>query len=222
VKTDGERRTSEATGAPEWTSHHAPPPLRRVLRSAGELPGLIVLALLIAVLIKTLFVQAFFIPSESMEPTLRAGDRVLVSNIPYWFGEPGRGDIVVFADPNGAPEEDRGVVGGIAHWFSERLGVRSPEDEDFIKRVVGVPGDVVRAEHGEVYVNGEELDEPYLAGRRTQDFRRTRVPDGKLFVLGDNRSNSLDSRFGLGFVPIDAVIGQAFMIVWPPLRMNTI
>lgn len=193
---------------------------RRFLRAVGELPALIAIALLLALLIKTFLVQAFYIPSESMQPTLEAGDRVLVSNVPYWFGEPSRGDIVVFEDPSGAAQ-DRGVVGGLVHWLFQGLGVQAPDQEDFIKRVIGLPGDVVVARRGEVSVNGEVIDEPYLDGA-TRDFRRTRVPNGQLFVLGDNRSNSLDSRFGLGFVPVDAVVGQAFMIVWPIPRLDAI
>jgi signal peptidase I len=221
VKTDAERGATARPAAPAPSPNDEPSAWRRFLRTVGELPGLILLALVLALLIKTFFVQAFYIPSESMEPTLEAGDRVLVSKIPYWFGEPERGDVIVFEDPNGGEDEERGLVGGIAHWLFQGLGVQAPDHEDFIKRVIGVPGDVVFARDGGVFVNGEPIDEPYLDGP-TREFRRTKVPADQLFVLGDNRSNSLDSRFGLGFVPRDAVIGEAFLIVWPLPRMNTL
>lgn len=195
--------------------------LSRTLRAIGELPGLILLAFLLALLIKTFLVQAFFIPSPSMEPTLTEGDRVLVTNIPYWFGEPDRGDVIVFEDPTPDPAPDRGVLAGVTHWLFQGLGLDQPDNEDFIKRVIGVPGDSVVGRNGQVFVNGTAIDEPYLE-QKTREFRRFKVPDDMLFVLGDNRSDSLDSRFGLGFVPRDSVVGEAFLIVWPPSRMNSL
>lgn len=210
----GERQSLEA---PEPTSRK--PSKGGVLGFLGELPGLILMAFLLAILIRTFLFQAFFIPSPSMEPTLIQGDRVLVNKIPYYFHDPRRGDIVVFENPNPEAVPDRGLIGGFLHWLFQGLGVQQPENEDFIKRVIGVPGDTVQGKHGSVYVNGEKIAEPYLT-QETQAFDAITVPEGKLFVMGDNRGNSLDSRFTLGFVPIDKVIGKAFIKIWPPSRFG--
>jgi signal peptidase I len=99
------------------------------------------------------------------------------------------------------------------------FGVQQPDNEDFIKRVIGLPGETVWAKGGHVYVDGRQLDEPYLT-QTTADFPKTKVPANSLFVMGDNRGNSLDSRFGLGFIPIDKVIGKAEIIIWPPGRFG--
>jgi signal peptidase I len=200
--------TSADPGTPK--KHRNP-----VVQFLGELPGLIIMAFVLALVIKTFLVQAFYIPSGSMEPTLVPGDRVLVLKVPYYFHDPRRGDIVVFEDPDPSGEPDRGLVGGIFHWMFEGLGVQRPDSEDFIKRVIGTPGDVVHARDGVVYVNDEPIDEPYLT-QPTEDFSRDTVPPGRLFVMGDNRGNSLDSRFSLGFVPIDKVVGKAEVVIWPP------
>jgi signal peptidase I len=181
-----------------------------------ELPVLILIAFGLAIVLKTFFVQAFYIPSGSMEPTLQPGDRVLVRKVLY---EPDRGDVIVFEDPKGGSGTDRGVVGGFLHWLSEGVGFARPEHEDFIKRVIGLPGETVELRNGRLYVDGARLEEPYLVGREdTRDYGPVEVPREELFVLGDNRLNSNDSRFGLGFVPVDKVIGRAFVIVWPPSR----
>lgn len=183
-----------------------------------ELPVLILIALVLAIVLKTFVVQAFSIPSGSMEPTLRPGDRILVQKLVYG---PDRGDVIVFSDPKGRPGPDRGIVGGFVHWLSGALGIEQPEHEDFIKRVIGLPGEVVEIRRGTVYVDGTAIREPYLEGPvDTRRYGPMRVPPGDLFVLGDNRLNSNDSRFGLGFVPIDKVVGRAFVIVWPPSRMG--
>ena len=161
-----------------------------------ELPALIVIALVIAILIKTFLVQAFYIPSQSMEPTLN-NQRVRAAL--------------------------QGAIGGFLHWLGEGIGVAQPENPDFIKRVIGLPGDTVEITRGVVYVNGQRLDEPYLDPQSDdRSFPKETVPDGMLYVLGDNRAHSGDSRFeppeGLGWVPIDVVIGKAFVTVWPPGR----
>ena len=190
-----------------------------ILRFMGELPGLIIIAFVLALLIKSFLVQAFFIPSGSMEPTLKPGDRVLVVKVPYYLHDPRRGDIIVFSDPNSTGETKRGVVGGFFHWVVQGLGVTSPDNPDFIKRVIGLPGDTVWGKGGSVYVNGVKLTEPYLT-QQTGDFQHFKVPPGDLFVMGDNRGNSLDSRYSLGYVPIDKVIGKADIIIWPPSRLG--
>jgi len=188
-----------------------------------ELPVLVLVALVVAILIKTFLVQAFYIPSESMEPTLQQGDRVLVCRICTHFSAIHRGDVIVFSDPHPLPDQGRGAVGGFLHWLAEGIGVAQPENPDFIKRVIALPGDTVEINAGVVYVNGNQLHEPYLDPERdTRSFPKRTIPDGMLYVLGDNRAHSGDSRFeppeGVGLVPIDKVIGKAFVKVWPPDR----
>ncbi len=217
--------STEPADAPIETSRAASTsdePKRRhgALSFLRELPVLIVLAFVLAIVLKTFAVQAFYIPSSSMEPTLDPGDRVLVNKALY---SPGRFDIVVFADPQGRPGPDRGVVGGALHWLSEALGVAQPDHEDFIKRVIGLPGEEVKIRDHIVYVDDEPLTESYLtrrAQRSMEDYGPVTVPDDSLFVMGDNRGNSNDSRAGLGFVPVDRVIGGAFVTIWPPSRVG--
>jgi signal peptidase I len=201
-----------------------------VLRFLGEVPGLVLMALILAILIKTFVVQAFYIPSPSMVPTLKPDDRVLVTRIPYYLHGPEHGDIVVFEDPNPDAQPERSSFGEALHWLTQKIGVEKPDNEDFIKRVIGLPGDRIVAKKGIVYVNGRALDEAYLTQptRWPTGLGTITVPEGMLFVMGDNRANSLDSRYGLGirdpdqggvgFIPIDSVIGKAFVIVWPTDR----
>ncbi len=183
-----------------------------------ELPVLIILAFALALVLKTFVVQAFYIPSGSMEPTLMPGDRVLVNKVLY---HPHRNDIIVFEDPHPGPQPDRGIIGGFFHWLSQGLGFARPPNEDFIKRVIGLPGETAELRDGNLFVDGKKIPEPYLHGPPdTRDYGPIKVPPDSLFVLGDNRLYSNDSRFQLGFIPVDKVVGRAFVIIWPPSRMG--
>ncbi len=192
-------------------------------RFIGSTPFLVLLAFAIAILVKTFLIQAFYIPSESMVPTLEVGDRVFVNKFVYDLSGIGRGDVIVFENPDPGVVPDRGVVGGFLHWLGEGIGVAQPEDEDLIKRVIALPGETIEIRDDVVYIDGEPIEESYLtpaARRATGDFPPTRVPRGSVFVMGDNRANSADSRYGLGVVPVDDVVGRAFLIVWPPSRIG--
>jgi signal peptidase I len=196
----------------------------RTASGLREFALLTIAALVIAIVLKTFVVQAFYIPSVSMLPTLQVGDRILVNRLAYRFGDIERGDVVVFADPNPDGTHERGIVGGVVHFLAQGIGIVRPDDDDFIKRVIGLPGEVIEIRRGTVYVDGMPLEEPYVNQEElsTADFPPTSVPDGMLFVMGDNRNHSGDSRYqppaGLGFVPIDRVIGKAVVTIWPPAR----
>ncbi len=193
---------------------------RHSLRGMVELCGMVALALAIAFFIKTFVVQAFYIPSGSMIPALEVNDRVLVEKLSYRLRDIERGEVIVFQRPGA--EAARAGVGGQVRSFLEGLGLLRPdEDVDLIKRVIGLPGETVRVRRGRVVINGRRLPEPYAAPE-TRTFPETVVPPGHLFMMGDNRMNSQDSRFPeLGTVPISNVVGRAFVIVWPPSRATT-
>jgi signal peptidase I len=167
-------------------------------RVAFEWIGLVVLALLIALLIKTFLFQAFFIPSESMMPTLRVHDRVLVNKLSYKLHDVNRGDIVVFKAPEGS----------------------EPGIDDLVKRVIALPDETVSAHGGHVYVDGEELPESYLPDNvRTSNFSAVTLEPDHYWVMGDNRDNSKDSRV---FGPIEEseIIGRVFFRIWPLSRLG--
>ncbi|MFJ8622376.1 signal peptidase I [Kitasatospora sp. NPDC093550] len=203
-----------------------------------ELPILLVIALLLSLGIKTFFVQAFSIPSGSMERTLAIGDRVLVDKLTPWFGaEPERGEVVVFRDPGGwlegTPTTSGDDVMGTVQKVLSTVGLMPSADEkDLIKRVIAVGGDTVQCEAGgPVKVNGVALDEPYLFPGSTpcdnDPVGSVTVPKGKLWVMGDHRNNSRDSRWhhnetGDGFVPVDNVVGRAFVVAWPLSDWSTL
>jgi len=191
------------------------------------------------VLVKAFLLQSFFIPSASMEPTLHGcprcvSDRVLVNKLSPRIGSVHRGDIVVFHDPGGwmahgfptpAPAS-QGPVNQVL-----RLIGLAPTDSgsDLVKRVIGVGGDTVEGRGGKVYVNGVALVEPYVfhGDSPTEIDFKVSVPVDKLWVMGDHRSNSDDSRYqqqnpGKGFVPVKDVLGNAFVIIWPLDRIGVL
>jgi signal peptidase I len=231
------------------TENEAPPPTRHARpakpKSKGsfwrELPVLVAVALLLALLIKTFLVQAFYIPSASMENTLQGGvapngasfatpehpfDRVLVNKLVYRFRSPHRGEIVVFKRPPRWPNEDAFTTSSNAalrtlHNLGSAIGIAPSGGSDFIKRVIGVGGDHVvccNARH-QISVNGKALIEPYidLEGNSPADAYRpfnVTVPKGQLFMMGDHRNDSDDSRVN-GPVPTSYVVGRAFLVIWP-------
>jgi len=205
-----------------------------------ELPVLLLVAFVLALLVKTFLVQAFFIPSGSMERTLHGcpgctGDRVLVNKVPYWFGEPEPGDIVVFKGPDTWSPEVRVTeptnwfAGGLL-WLGRAVGVAPPSEDDFVKRVIATEGQTVECcdAQGRVMVDGVPLDEPYIfedSPLERRVFGPVTVPEGRLWVMGDHRSASADSRSHAGdtydgTIGVDDVIGKAALIVWPLDRFD--
>ncbi|AEW96804.1 signal peptidase I [Streptantibioticus cattleyicolor NRRL 8057 = DSM 46488] len=212
---------------------------RRKRRSAlREVPILIGIALVIALVLKTFLVQAFVIPSGSMEQTIRIGDRVLVDKFTPWFGyQPQRGDVVVFQDPghwlDGEPKPapDPPVVKQVKAFFTFIGLLPAANEQDLIKRVIAVGGDHVRCcdAQGRVTVNGTSVNEPYIDPGNPPSripFDIT-VPPGRVWVMGDHRSDSADSRYhmtepGQGTVAVKQVVGRAFVIAWPTSHWRTL
>ncbi len=190
---------------------------------------LLVTAVVLALIIKTFFVQAFYIPSGSMEQTLEINDRILVQKVSYWFGDVHRGDIVVFDDP----ADWLGEEGGSSphNPFTKALAVIGlyPTGGHLVKRVIGVGGDHVKCKNGSVWVNGNRLREHSyvtLADKGCTGSWSVIVPQDHLWVMGDNRTNSADSRAhmgdpGGGFIPEDDVVGKVFVTIWPVDRWRT-
>jgi signal peptidase I len=216
------------------------PPVREKRRGSflRELPFLILIALVLALLIKTFLVQAFFIPSGSMENTLHIGDRVLVNKLVYRIRDVHRGEIIVFRGPTSwqdNPEftssEPGNPISKFFHDIGSALGVAAPSSKDFIKRVIGVAGDHVVCcdPQGRISVNGHPLTEPYLypGAKPSETNFDVVVPKGRLWVMGDHRNMSADSRAHIsdgedGTIPTGNVIGRAFIRVWPPSDWGTL
>ena len=149
----------------------------------------IILALIIFFVARA-SIQTFVILMTCMEPNFYEGQRIVVNKAGYWFGEPERGDVIIFESPQG-------------------------QEEDFIKRVIGIPDDTVEVKGGAVYINGVELDEPYIKSPPNYTVEEKTIPDNSYFVLGDNRNNANDSHNGW-YVPRENIKGKAWLITWPP------
>ncbi|WP_085871140.1 MULTISPECIES: signal peptidase I [unclassified Nocardioides] len=214
-------------------------PKKKHLPIWQETALLLGIALVLAIVIKALFVQAFYIPSQSMEPGLVKNDRILVQKMSYWFGgSPERGDVVVFKDPGGwlSAEESAGPTNGVAQVLS-KIGLY-PSGGHLVKRVIGVAGDTVKCcdSQGRISVNGQPLDEKdyaRLGGAECYgpmvancNWQVGPVPDGHIFVMGDNRNNSADSTVHMclktdkdctknPYVDVDDVVGKVFVLLWP-------
>jgi signal peptidase I len=197
-----------SVGPPDVESPAATAPAdRNPTRWITEAVIVIVVAILVAVLLRAFVVQTFFIPSGSMEPTLQIGDRILVNKLSYHLHGVDRGDIVVFSRP---PTENCG----------------GPEVNDLVKRVIGLPGDVISLSGGYVYIDGKRLDESWLpaseqgvtvagpAGNNSNLARPYRVPTNDYFVMGDNRTDSCDSRYW-GPINKSLIVGKVEVRVWP-------
>ncbi|WP_292675831.1 signal peptidase I [Nocardioides sp.] len=212
-------------------------------RALRETLLLLTFAILLALVVKTFFVQSFYIPSESMEPGLVVNDRILVQKPSYWNGEPQRGDVIVFDDPGDwlsglqNPQPQNLLARGLS-----KIGLY-PTGGHLVKRVIGVEGDVIVCcdAEGRLSVNGQPIDESgYLKERRAKkpcngpmipscSWTAGPVPEDSLFVMGDNRANSADSSVHIcrkrddcdpteGYVPVDLVVGKVFALAWPPGR----
>lgn len=189
------------------------------LRFLREVAMVVVTALALVIIIKTFFLQAFYIPTLSMFPTLGANERVLVSKVAYTFDKPGVGDVVVFKDPAADPREES-FVQTVRRNILEALGMSSGGIQDLIKRVVAVAGDRVEIRDNRVVVNGTPIDESYLnPGFAMTDRPEVVIPEGTIWVMGDNRNNSFDSR-RFGPVSLEEVVGRAFLRLWPPSRLS--
>jgi signal peptidase I len=188
-----------------------------VLAVVRETVVLVALAVLLAVVFKTFLVAAFYIPSGSMESTLNISDRVLVEKVSYRFGEIEHGDVVVFVhdEPGARPAGPSNPVTGFLSSLGQAIGVVPPSDRDFIKRVIGLPGDTIDCDDGKLLRNGEPVTERYLdPGMTTDGCQPVTVGQGELFVMGDNRTNSQDSR-AFGTIRESDVVGRAFVRIWP-------
>ncbi len=228
-----EASTGAATAKTAGSDDERPSRKHGFLLFLRDVALIVVAAIVISFLIKTFLIRSFYIPSESMEDTLLVNDRIIVNQLEPDLTPISRGDVVVFTYPGGwldpVYEAPKDPVSSFFEWLGSIVGLTAPDSNDhLIKRVIGLPGDHVTCcdDFGQLSVNGVALDEsPYVklpAGvtRVSRDDFDVTVPEGSLWVMGDNRWDSRDSRYnrdkpGNGFVPIDDVVGRAILISWP-------
>jgi signal peptidase I len=188
-----------APGADVTPGEAAPAKKRKKAKGSRRKQGyewlvLVAASLAVALFVRAFLIQAFYIPSESMVPTLVTNDRVLVNKLSYKLHDVHRGDIVVFDAPPGAA---------------------TAQVKDLIKRVVGLPGETIEGRNGSIFINGKPIDEPYLPPDvRSRDFPPAKVPPKEIWVLGDNRQDSRDSTF-FGPITEKSIVGRAFIKIWP-------
>jgi len=166
--------------------------MKEYLEWAKEILSIVIIAFILAMLLRTFIIEGRIVPSESMVPTIKVGDRLLVNKFIYYFKKPTRGDIVVFKPP-------------------QALNAKY----DYVKRVIGLPGDKVEIRESKLYINGKEINEPYVVIPMSSDFGPVTVPENSLLVMGDNRNFSFDSRFWPAWLTEDRLVGKAFCIYWP-------
>ncbi|BDV30829.1 signal peptidase I [Microbacterium terricola] len=225
--------TSEKTAAEAGATSPMPERRRGWLAFLRDVLIIVLIAVLVSFLVKTFLVRSFYIPSSSMEDTLHVNDRILVDEITPRFGGYDRGDIIVFQDPGGwlpvSTAEPRPPVVEAFDWLLSLVGLSAPDSDDhLVKRLIGLPGDHVVCCNalGQISVNDVPIDEtdylklPDGETRASADEFDVTVPDDSVWVLGDNRYRSKDSRYntdqpGKGFVPLDNVVGRAFLVTWP-------
>lgn len=185
-----------------------------------EVVIILVLAAIVAIIVQSFFFRAFLIPSSSMEPTLKVGDRVMVDRVTYYFRKPRRGDIVVWRYPPSDPKAMN--TNNLFYWPFQQIGevlhLTHRGTTPFVKRVIATEGETLQIKEGQVYINGKPIDEPYIV-KDASNFGPVKVPKGMFYGLGDNRPNSRDSRF-FGPIPYRAVIGRVFLIWWPPSQFG--
>jgi signal peptidase I len=235
-------RTDDGFSGEQWPrrERRSRRPKRKGMPLWQELPLLLVVAFCLAVLIRSFLLQAFYIPSGSMEDTLLVGDRVLVNKVVYEFRDPQRGEVIVFKGPEtwtaveNRIDPDAGFFSKLGRTVGDLVGISQPGEKDYIKRVIGIPGDEVSCcdSGGRIFVNGVPVSEPYVTrdsvqgqpaakSCATRDFAPVKVDPGMLFVLGDHRRVSQDSRCQ-GVIPIANVIGKAMVIATPFSRWGSL